>query len=223
MTLSHVVWDWNGTLLDDFDIMVEATSSSCFGLLGRPVTAEEYRRHFARPVPLLYEGIFGRPLAPGEWQLVNSRFHTSYGSLVSSEKLRVDALTALRTVRQAGCTQSLLSMWDHRELTAMLDTFGIGSEFVRAEGVESISDGSGKYQHLVNHLGKLRVDLGRCLDPATLLVIGDSLDDAEAARNAGTRCVLVEGGSHHASDLAAGGAPVAKTLTEALRVGIARS
>lgn len=81
MAVSHVVWDWNGTLLDDFDIMVEATNSSCFDLLGRPITAEEYRRHFARPVSLLYEGILGRPLDPGEWQLINSRFHTSYGSL----------------------------------------------------------------------------------------------------------------------------------------------
>lgn len=142
---------------------------------------------------------------------------------MSSAKLGADALIALRTVREAGCTQSPLSMWVHGELIAMLDNFGISSEFVRAEDLESVADGSGKYQHLVDHLDKLRVDLGRSLDPTTVLVIGDSLDDADAARKAGTTCVLVEGCSHHASDLAAGGVTVAKTLTEALHVGLARS
>ena len=221
MAVTHVVWDWNGTLLDDFDVMVEATSASCVEVLGRPVTAEEYRSHFARPVHLLYEGIFGRPVAPEEWHQINTRFHTSYAELVATAALVQDATLALRMVTDAGCTQSLLSMWLHDELVRMLVALGVESEFVRAEGLAAMSDGGSKHRHLLEHLDKLGSDLGRRIDPDSVLVVGDSLDDAAAAAQAGARCVLVEGGSHHPADLATAGVPVVGSLVDALSAGFA--
>lgn len=216
MGVTHVVWDWNGTLLDDFEVMVEATSASCRDLVDRPIAADEYRTHFARPVQLLYEGILGRPLAPQEWQMINSRFHASYRELVSAAVLARDAKVALAMVSDAGCTQSLLSMWLHDELVTMLEALGVGSEFVRVEGLSAISEGGSKHQHLVAHLEKVSADLGRHVDPASVLVVGDSLDDAAAAAQTGTRCVLVEGGSHHPADLATAGVSVVGSLVEAL-------
>ena len=57
VAITHFVWHWNGTLLDDFEVMVEATSAGCRDFLGRSITSDEYRSHFARPVQLLYQGI----------------------------------------------------------------------------------------------------------------------------------------------------------------------
>jgi phosphoglycolate phosphatase-like HAD superfamily hydrolase len=215
------VWDWNGTLLDDFDIIIQATNSSCIDLLERRVGADEYRTHFARPVRLLYERLLGRALCEEEWQGINTRFHASYRELVSAAVLAADAEVALSRAREAGRTQSVLSMWWHDELVGMLEAFGIGSEFIRVDGVAVIAGGEGKHEHLVAHLDRLSTDLGRQLDPASVLLIGDSVDDAAAAAQAGARCVLVEGGSHHAADLAAAGVPVASSLTDALEAGFA--
>lgn len=223
MGIAHIVWDWNGTLLDDFDVVLQACNASCSDLLGRSIDAEEYRTHFARPVQLLYEGIFGRPLAAAEWQLINSRFHASYEDLVATAVLVRDAEAALRMAADAGCTQSLLSMWLQDELVMMLDALRVGSEFVRVTGVGAIADGGSKHQHLAAHLEQLSGDLDQLIDPATVLVIGDSLDDAAAAEHVGARCVLVEGGCHHAADLAAAGVPVVRSLLGALNAGLERT
>ena len=59
------------------------------------------------------------------------------------------------------------------------------------------------------------------LDPARTVVIGDTPDDATAARHAGAKVVLYDGGSHHLPVLQEVEAPVAHSLVEA--VEIARS
>ncbi len=52
-----------------------------------------------------------------------------------------------------------------------------------------------------------------------MLVVGDTLDDAVAARHIGARCVLYDGGSHHREVLESMGVPVANSLVEALEIG----
>jgi len=217
--VEHVIWDWNGTLLDDFDVIIEATSVTCRDFLGRPVSPEEYRTHFARPVQLLYERLLGRPITLEEWAHLTSTFHESYRRLVTTAALATDAEIALRTVRGAGQTQSLLSMWFHDDLVPMVETLGLGPDFVRIDGLQVADEGDSKHQHLVAHLDALSADLGRELAGERVLLVGDSLDDAAAALAAGTTCVLVEGGSHHPEDLAGSGVPVAASLIDALKVG----
>jgi phosphoglycolate phosphatase-like HAD superfamily hydrolase len=48
--VTHLVWDWNGTLLDDLALVVAATNASLATAGGRPITAEEHRRDFRRPI-----------------------------------------------------------------------------------------------------------------------------------------------------------------------------
>ena len=220
MGIGHVVWDWNGTLVDDFAVMVEATSASCRELLGRAVTADDHRTHFARPVHLLYEGLLGRPVTVEEWDSINSRFHRAYSELAATATLATDAKPALRAAGERGCTQSLLSMWMHDELLRAIDALELPPLFVRVDGLPIMSDGGGKREHLVNHLDKLSADLGRVVAVDTVLVIGDSIDDAVAALEVGAQCVLVEGGSHHAAELATVGVPVAGSLIGALEIGL---
>jgi phosphoglycolate phosphatase-like HAD superfamily hydrolase len=47
-------------------------------------------------------------------------------------------------------------------------------------------------------------------------LIGDSLDDADAATSVGARCVLYTGGISDPARLRASGHPTADTLTEAV-------
>jgi phosphoglycolate phosphatase-like HAD superfamily hydrolase len=48
------------------------------------------------------------------------------------------------------------------------------------------------------------------------VLIGDSLDDADAAESVGARCVLYTGGFTDPDRLRASGRPVADALTEAV-------
>ena len=58
--MAHVVWDWNGTLLDDLEIVVEAVNSSLALFDAAPITADGYRDLYTRPVKLFYDRLLGR-------------------------------------------------------------------------------------------------------------------------------------------------------------------
>jgi len=216
----HIVWDWNGTLVDDFDIILSATNAACAEVLGRGVTAAEYRTFFTRPVERFYERLLGRPVTPEEWNEMNAAFHRSYLELRSTCSLAPDAEAALTAVTSSKRSQSLLSMWTHDELIKVVNEIGIEDHFVRVDGLRAAyDDGGRKIRHLRSHLDRIADHLGRRLSPEEVLVIGDSIDDSAAAAEVGARCVLVEGGSHDTEVLATAGAPIASSLLGALKAG----
>jgi phosphoglycolate phosphatase-like HAD superfamily hydrolase len=214
----HVVWDWNGTLFDDHVAVVAAINDALAVLGLGPIDSRTYRSHYTRPVQRFYERVAGRPIEPGEWQTLDDAYHDSYHAWLERLALAPDAWTALASAEAAGLSQSLLSMWRHQDLVALVERLGIGRFFLRVDGLR-VSGGGGKTEHLVTHLAALEVDA------AAVLLVGDTLDDLAAARAAGAHCVLYDGGSHHRHALEATGVPVVDTLTAALAAvgpGVAR-
>jgi phosphoglycolate phosphatase-like HAD superfamily hydrolase len=65
---------------------------------------------------------------------------------------------------------------------------------------------------VAGHLARLKVD------PAAAGLIGDLVDDARAAAQAGVSVVLYSGGFGAPAHLAATGAPVADSLAEAVKL-----
>ena len=205
----HLVWDWNGTLFDDHVAVVAAINDALAVLSLRSIDSDTYRSHFTRPVERFYEQVAGRPIRPGEWRTLDEAYHASYGAWVERLELVPDARAALAAAEAAGLTQSLLSMWRHRDLVALVERLGIGRFFLRVDGL-AVPGGGGKTEHLVAHLAALEVE------PAAALLIGDALDDLAAARAVGAGCVLYDGGTHHRDTLEATGVPVVDTLTAAV-------
>jgi phosphoglycolate phosphatase-like HAD superfamily hydrolase len=205
----HVVWDWNGTLFDDH-VAVVAAINDALALLGlRPIDSNTYRTYFTRPVQRFYEQVAGRSIEPDEWRALDDAYHHSYGAWVGRLALAPDAVAALEAAEAAGLTQSLLSMWRHQDLVALVERLGIGRFFQRVDGLR-VPGGEAKTEHLVKHLAALQVE------PPAALLVGDTLDDLAAARAVGAHCVLYDGGSHHRDTLEATGAPVVDTLTAAV-------
>jgi phosphoglycolate phosphatase-like HAD superfamily hydrolase len=205
----HVVWDWNGTLIDDHVAVVAAINDALAALRLDPIDSHTFRSHYTRPVQRFYELVAGRPIEPGEWRALDEAYHLSYGGRVERLALAPDARAALAAAEAAGLTQSLLSMWRHQDLVALVERLGIGRFFLRVDGLR-VPGGGGKAEHLVAHLAALEVEA------SAALLVGDTLDDLAAAREVGARCVLYDGGAHHRDALEATGAPVVDTLTAAL-------
>jgi phosphoglycolate phosphatase-like HAD superfamily hydrolase len=208
----HLVWDWNGTLLDDLTLVVAATNASLAAYGGSPVSAEEHRRDFRRPIIDYYSHVLGRPLDPADFVRLDRAFHQAYAEGLLGCGLSAGALDAL--AGWAG-TQSLLSMWFHDELVPAVETYGLAGIFTRVDGLRTEVGGDLKAGHLARHLAELGVPGDQ------VVLIGDSLDDAAAADSVGGRAVLYTGGFTAPSRLRASEWPVADTLVEA--VSIARS
>ncbi|MFI6451489.1 HAD family hydrolase [Streptosporangium amethystogenes] len=207
--MRHIVWDWNGTLFHDIDAVVGATNAvfEPYGL--GSYDADRFRAVYTRPIWAAYERMLGRALHEGEWEMLDLGFHDNYHRLMLECGLADDALSTLESWGNAGGRQSLLSMWAHDRLVPKIAEFGIDHHFSRIDGLRS-APGGHKAESMVAHLAALGID------PADVLVIGDSLDDAHAAQHVGARAVLYTGGMTSRADLMSCGVPVVDTLANAL-------
>ncbi|GIF24289.1 phosphoglycolate phosphatase-like HAD superfamily hydrolase [Actinoplanes tereljensis] len=212
MARTHLVWDWNGTLLDDLSLVVSSTNEAFAAVGGRSVDADEHRSRFRRPVAEFYAEILERAVDEEEFGKLDRIFHDAYRLGLTSMALAADATSAIRAWPGS---QSLLSMWFHNELVPAIETYGLAGLFTRVDGLRTEVGGHLKAGHLAAHLDELGIAGDR------VVLIGDSLDDAAAADSVGGQAVLYTGGFTHPDRLRASGRPVADTLLEA--VEIARS
>ena len=206
-----LIWDWNGTLLDDVAAAVGALNRMLVKRGARPISIEHYRRRFGFPVRPFYAEL-GVDLAKWDWDEICEDFHTFV--LEEPQTVRPDARAALELAASLGFRQSILSALRQDKLEAALAANGFLGFFDRIFGVDNL-DGASK----LDRGRELMASLGPAADAPVF--IGDTLHDAEVARELGGRCVLVSCGHQMPDRLAVAGCPVAATLADAVRLASA--
>ncbi len=207
--VAHVVWDWNGTLFDDFGLTAEIARRTLETMGVPDVTGEDIRDSFRRPFSDFYAQLFGRPITHAELDYIRECYEVEYDAEVFGLGLQPDAEPAMDLVAAHPATQSLLSMAHDEQLQALVDHHRIRSRFVRVEGSPTSDNDGNKADRLVRHLAAISVEPGRTV------IIGDTVDDHEAALSAGATSVLVTTGSTSRASLERTGAPVVDTLLAA--------
>lgn len=211
MTAKHLVWDWNGTLLDDLHLIVSSTNTAFASVGGRSIGSDEHRRAFRRPVAEFYAEMLDRAVEEEEFGRLDRIFHDAYRLGLTGVSLAADAQAAIRAWPGS---QSLLSMWFHDELIPAVEGYGLTGSFTRIDGLKLELGGGFKAGHLKVHLAELGVA------GADAVLIGDSIDDAEAAESAGAGVVLYTGGFTDPTRLRESGRPVADTLVDAVKMAM---
>lgn len=211
-TRRHLVWDWNGTLLDDLPLVVEATNTAFARAGGPRIDADHHRRRFRRPIADYYAEVLGRPVRAAEFAHLNRVFHEAYQAGLPCA-LTTDAAAALRAWPGS---QSLLSMWFHAELLLAVAGHRLTGQFTRIDGMRQPLAGAVDHKgpYLADHLAALR------LPGAEVVLIGDTVDDARAAASVGAGCVLYGGGFTDPEQLRATGYPVAGSLVAAVTLAL---
>lgn len=211
--MRHVIWDWNGTLVDDLPVVVAAVNVSLAAIGESPIVADDYRDNYARPVRVFYNRLLDRRVTDAEWATIDATFHSTYVDTLDRVALTRDAKQAITLVAAAGATQSILSMWWHHDLVPEVSRHGIDELMVRVEGNTSDA-GETKARLLEGHVAAVSANGGG------VVMVGDAIDDAESAAEVGIPCVLYNGGSHHRPELEAMGVPVADSLVEAAAIAL---
>ncbi|MEI6217320.1 MAG: HAD family hydrolase [bacterium] len=184
--IRHIVWDWNGTLIDDVPACVRSLNDMLRKYGRKVVTCRQYRRHFGFPVQDYYVGL-GFDFSRENWNTVAAEFHKSYSGHSKAVRLRKGARTTLQHLHENGVAMSILSASEISILETMVKERGIRPLF---SGLYGLSD----------LFARSKMDAGRKLlaginlDPAEILLVGDTAHDSEVASNMGCRCVLVRGG-----------------------------
>ncbi|MFG2878212.1 HAD family hydrolase [Streptomyces sp. NPDC048337] len=210
---THIVWDWNGTLLHDIDAVIVATNASFAELGFPPITLETYRDLYVVPVPKFYERLMGRLPTEAEWAVMDEAFHRHYWVAAEDAGLAEGARELLQDWQRDGLTQSLLSLAPHDKLVPLVRSHGIDRHFLRVDGRTGPSHTS-KAGHLVRHMAAMEAT---GVSATRTILIGDAVDDALAAAHVGARAVLYTGGSHSRTSLESAGVPVVDTLADAVR------
>lgn len=206
--LSTMIWDWNGTLLDDTWLCVDIIN----GVLDRrglpTITIEAHREIFDFPIMDYYHRL-GFDFEIETFEVLGDEFMGEYEQRKFECDLFPDVLPSLDRLHKMGINQCILSAYHHGYLTHILEHFKLLDRFDHVFGNDDHYAGGKEVQAL---------RLKECLNlkGSRALMIGDSVHDEEVARAADFDCILVTTGTHPEYKLKATGSPVHNSIQEAL-------
>ena len=205
-TYSHILWDWNGTLIDDVWLCVEIINDM-LARRGLPaLDAEGYREIFDFPVQGFYERA-GFDFSTEAFDSVTAEFCDEYMRRVGECRLHDGARELLDACAGSGLHQSILSATEQSQLDTMVTDFGLAALVGRAVG-QSDHHSTGKLgtaEELVSGLGVPR---------SQVLMVGDTTHDRHIAEEIGIDSVLVAVGHHKREKLQDTGATVFDGIAE---------
>lgn len=201
--LNHIIWDWNGTLIDDAGLCVRVLNELLADWGRGPVSVQAYRDEFGFPVRDYYERI-GFPLDREDFESVSQRFIARYYELFAEVRAHFGVVDLIENLRAKGVTHSILSASKQDHLEAAVRTFDLDGHFERLVGIGNIF-ASGKLAEGKRWVSEMP------WDPRTVLLVGDTLHDFEVAEALGVPVVLLAHGHHAPERLRQTGAPVVET------------
>ena len=211
--MKYILWDWNGTLLDDTQAALDTLNIMLRERGAKQIEMGFYRDHFAFPVRPFYEQI-GMVLENEDWDALAQEYHDIYAA--QPKALNRETFAALEAVKAAGARQSIISALRQDLLDRVTAELGVAPYMECIYGVDNL-DGASKLDRALELMTAItRESSGR---PPDVVMIGDALHDKEVADALGVRCVLCGQGSHAAWRLAEV-APTGETLLEAVRKAI---
>lgn len=190
-TIKHIIWDWNGTLLDDAQVCVECLNTLLTRRCKQPVTLSEYRAQFGFPVKRYYEEL-GINFDTEDWNMLAEEFHELYLQKFHNTHLRKNVPEILMCFSRNGIKMSILSASEKTLLEDALHRFMIRDYFYHIQAREDY------YAESKLELG---TELVQCLCTPTqnIVLIGDTTHDYEVATVLGLSCILI-GGGHHSNE-----------------------
>lgn len=184
-SLTQILWDWNGTILDD----VEVCRAILNDMLDRrglaPVSQERYRAIFTFPIRQYYR-LAGFDFEREAYGALADEYMRIYPQKARRAKLAAGAEQTLRRFREAGIRQTIISACETTLLREQAEQFGVAQYF---DGIYGAADCLGGGKEAV-----ARCWLAGSNDPTPALFVGDTLHDCETARAIGCRPVLVSFG-----------------------------
>ncbi|MGP1446851.1 MAG: HAD family hydrolase [Candidatus Limimorpha sp.] len=204
-----IIWDWNGTLLDDVDISIAATNM-LLEERGLPLLDKKrYQEVFDFPVKDYYARI-GFDFSKYPFEIPGKQFMANYKALSAQARLNGEALSTLMQIRGLGCQQLMLSAMEDSLLKKMIADYGLTPYLDHVFGIAD------DFANTKVYLGK-RMVMQMNIDPRYTLMVGDTLHDAEVATECGFDCVLFSGGHFLRKRLESSGRRVIDSLDELIQ------
>lgn len=184
--IKHIIWDWNGTLIDDVLICVNILNLALQKNRKTKITLEKYRNSFFFPVAKFYASI-GLPSFGREYDLLSEFFICEYRNQLDECCLHKGAIGVIKELNSLGLSQSILSAGMQRDLEKFVTHYGLNDWIFNIDGANNI-EACGKEDRALCHFSKLG------LNPNQVLLVGDTLHDWEVSQLIGCNMIFFEQG-----------------------------
>jgi phosphoglycolate phosphatase len=207
----NIIWDWNGTLLNDTAICISVMNDM---LLKRGMDILDigyYREVFGFPVKEYYRKL-GFDFDKESFESLSKEFIDNYTHQLLNANLAHGAELVLKHFRAEGKNNIILSAMQQDMLISSIQNLRFESFFSDILGIDDI------YAHSKSALAVAYLKKNK-LKGKDFMLIGDTLHDYEVATEIGCKCILVADGHQSEKRLRETGAIVVDSL-ESLLNGI---
>jgi len=206
----HIIWDWNGTLINDIWLVVEIMNKMLKKRNMPGIDSKKYREIFDFPV-IDYYAKLGFNFSKESFEELTVEFISEYYTRFNECKLFNEVEEVLKKIRDMGIPQSILSASKEDVLIEKIKYYGIDKYFNRIIGLE-------------NHYAESKVERGKKwidelnLNPQDVLLMGDTAHDYDVSKHIGCDCLLIANGHYSYERLAKLGVDVIDTLKEMIKI-----
>ncbi len=202
-----IVWDWNGTLIDDlkmnFDILNVLLSRRSLKTVD---DINIYLKEFCFPIIGFYEKT-GFDLEKEEFRLIAREYAALYDELYPAAEIFPDAEGLLSKIKSSDTEQLIISQTEQGYLDRQVAYFSLESYFTDIIGNGNIYAG-GKTEIAAKWLSL------KGAEPSEVLFVGDTEHDKEVADAVGCDCVLISRGHNSRERLLKTGAHVLSSIAD---------
>lgn len=206
--IKTVIWDWNGTLLDDLELSLNSVNVLLKDRNLPILTFERYKEIFCFPVIKYYEAA-GFDFSQEPFEIPARQYMDLYHAGEHETKLFPDVIKTLSSLKEKGYQQFVLSAMEDGNLKKMIANAGISHFF---DGIFGIKDDFAREKISI---GK-QMTKNLNLHPEECVMIGDTLHDAEVAEACGFDCILYSQGHVSRRRLETKGVKIIDKLEELL-------
>ena len=205
---SDVIWDWNGTLLDDVELCSGIMNNLLVSRSLPSITLKKYKEIFTFPVKDYYIEA-GHDFTEESFEKISVDFMGQYEVRKYNCELFPFSTKVLQKFKSLNIKQHLLSAYRQEDLTEFLKHYGINKYFTFIKGLDHI------------HADE-KVEIGKQLmneisadgTNSDVIMIGDTIHDFEVATELGADCILIANGHQNIERLKEQNIPVLKNLEE---------
>lgn len=185
-TKKHILWDWNGTLLNDIVVCVDCMNVLLAERSIPQLTLTKYQQIFTFPVKDYYKSAGFNFSAEAFEKPAMEFIHLYHENLYKADLFPCVAVV-LEYMKGKELGQSILSAMEHESLIKSLKDKGIYNYFDEVSGIDN------HYAHSKLEIGQELIEkIG--LPKEEFILIGDSLHDLDVANELGVECILVANG-----------------------------
>ena len=189
----YVIFDFNGTVLDDVDVSLKSINCCIEKYLNRkPLNLDEYLHVFTFPIQKYYEKVGFNWDDGYSYEEVGKVWFDKYRELKDEYKVFDGVIEVLKHNHKLGNKNILLSASHLDTLKLQLVELGIDEYFDEVLGIENIYAAS-----KIEIATKWMKDK----DPKQCMFIGDTLHDLETARAMGIDNAYLVARGHQAKDV----------------------